>query len=369
MEVLNVLAVHNDIAECMAALRPVDWTGLGMAFIDGVGNGDTALKLIANHRIDILLTDVDAVCHGSEPFVDYIALNKKDILLIVISSSHDMNKLLLAMRHQTAHDFLSLPLNTAEIEKALHSMSNYWHDFSLSLAVFQLTDIGSYKIPFDLKKNIGNSIKRIMDSASQANREETIANVSTLFQDTIADSTDYGLKFLQSVAVELLTPLKYMLINMGFEYNDGFALHSFISEIRLGKNKDDIKNTCLVYIQRYINIIAPAENKQKMSALVRAALQITHEQYCDSSFTLVSLAEELGISPNYLSSVFKMDTGMRFKNYLNTYRIGKAKELLIDMKYKIYEVSDLVGIEDSRYFSQIFKSYTGMKPSDYRNRK
>ena len=129
---------------------------------------------------------------------------------------------------------------------------------------------------------------------------------------------------------------------------------------------EDLEDICLYYLRRGADAVNPGGAGQ-VSSLVRTAFAITRQRYADAAFSLVSLSDEIGISPNYLSSVFKMETGIRFKKYLNSYRIDRAKELLMDSRYKIYEVANLVGIEDSRYFSQIFRTYTGLKPSEYRN--
>lgn len=64
--------------------------------------------------------------------------------------------------------------------------------------------------------------------------------------------------------------------------------------------------------------------------------------------------------------MFKKELGISFVDYLNDVRIEKAKELLKDVKYKTYEVAELVGIPDPHYFSKIFKKYSGMTPSEYK---
>ena len=50
-------------------------------------------------------------------------------------------------------------------------------------------------------------------------------------------------------------------------------------------------------------------------------------------------------------------------------RMEKAKELLGDNKYKLYDVSIEVGYENPSYFSRQFKKYTGLTPSEYRNQR
>jgi two-component system response regulator YesN len=63
--------------------------------------------------------------------------------------------------------------------------------------------------------------------------------------------------------------------------------------------------------------------------------------------------------------IFKTEVGKTFNECLIDYRIERAKELLKDSRYKIYEVSGKVGYKDVKYFSQIFKKITGMSPSEY----
>ena len=74
----------------------------------------------------------------------------------------------------------------------------------------------------------------------------------------------------------------------------------------------------------------------------------------------------VSIHPIYLSELFKKETNMNISNYITAYRIERAKEMLQDIENKIYDVANLVGYDDSRYFSQVFKKHTGMTPTQYR---
>ena len=82
--------------------------------------------------------------------------------------------------------------------------------------------------------------------------------------------------------------------------------------------------------------------------------------------TLSDVSEAIGLSPNYVSAVFKKELNKRFSDYITETRIEFAKTLLKSDEYKIYEISDQVGISDSLYFSKLFKKHTGFSPSQYR---
>ncbi|EHJ53092.1 response regulator transcription factor [Streptococcus macacae] len=86
----------------------------------------------------------------------------------------------------------------------------------------------------------------------------------------------------------------------------------------------------------------------------------------DSSFSLKSLAQELGFSPNYLSVLIKKDLGMSFQDYLIQERMKKAKLLLLTTDLRVYEIAEQVGFEDINYFSQRFKQVVGMTPRQYK---
>ena len=83
--------------------------------------------------------------------------------------------------------------------------------------------------------------------------------------------------------------------------------------------------------------------------------------------TLELLANIVYMNPAYFSVYFKQKTGLNYTEYITMMRIEKAKELLHDKGYRIYEIANMVGYDDFRYFSRIFKKVTGMNPRKYRN--
>lgn len=99
---------------------------------------------------------------------------------------------------------------------------------------------------------------------------------------------------------------------------------------------------------------------------VKKATEYIKNRYMDE-ISLDDAAEAVNVSRNYLGNLFKRDTGKYFIDFLMEYRIEKAKELLKECSFKIYEVALKVGIKDQRYFSKVFKKYTGCTPNEYRD--
>lgn len=82
-------------------------------------------------------------------------------------------------------------------------------------------------------------------------------------------------------------------------------------------------------------------------------------------FDMNAITFNYGISKNHFSKIFKNATGLAPMNFLISYRINKAKELLQTGKYFVYEVSTMVGYNDYTYFARVFKSKIGLSPSNY----
>ncbi len=67
--------------------------------------------------------------------------------------------------------------------------------------------------------------------------------------------------------------------------------------------------------------------------------------------------------------LFKAKTGKNFKDYLSNLRIQKAEELLMRPEFKISEVAELVGYNDSGYFIKVFKNKLGCTPNQFREQR
>jgi YesN/AraC family two-component response regulator len=126
---------------------------------------------------------------------------------------------------------------------------------------------------------------------------------------------------------------------------------------------DNIKDN-KIHVNNTIPNIGNNET-QNISLIIRKALEYMRANY-NNSITLNDVAENTFVSSYYLSRLFSKELKKCFVDCLNEIRIEKAKEYLKKDNYKAYEVAELVGVNDSHYFSKLFKKYTGYTPSEYR---
>ncbi|MMZ65137.1 HTH-type transcriptional activator Btr [compost metagenome] len=82
--------------------------------------------------------------------------------------------------------------------------------------------------------------------------------------------------------------------------------------------------------------------------------------------SIEEVAEVADLSISHFCMLFKQVTGYTFLEYLTQCRIEKAKYILKNSQVKVYQIAPLVGYQDPRYFTQVFKKVTGMTPSEYR---
>lgn len=101
--------------------------------------------------------------------------------------------------------------------------------------------------------------------------------------------------------------------------------------------------------------------------LVLRAIEYLQAHYAER-IGLAQTAQALYISPNYLSELFRKTTGMRFTEYLLQLRLDKSRAYLCDVRYRVSDVTQMVGFQDARYFSISFKKRFHLTPMEYRNR-
>ncbi|MFB9273857.1 response regulator transcription factor [Cohnella cellulosilytica] len=113
---------------------------------------------------------------------------------------------------------------------------------------------------------------------------------------------------------------------------------------------------------------ARIESSGPMSRNVEKIIHYIHENYA-LDLSLDQIAEHVYLHPNYISSLFRKETGITFIHYLHLYRIQKAKQLMTKhQEMSFHQISEKVGYENVRHFFSIFKKHCGITPGDYRAR-
>lgn len=126
---------------------------------------------------------------------------------------------------------------------------------------------------------------------------------------------------------------------------------------------EDLQQWLKALFEKMSGLIQERKNS-KFKGIIKTALQYIKENY-QRDLSLADIAGIVYVTPNYLSRVFKEEMGVNFVDWLNQFRVEKAKVLLLEAGMKSYEVAEKVGYSDYKYFSYIFKKYTGCTPKEY----
>ena len=108
-----------------------------------------------------------------------------------------------------------------------------------------------------------------------------------------------------------------------------------------------------------------AESAEEKNHLVELAREYVGEHYY-KNLMLADVAQKVGISAGYLSTLFQKQLSKGFVDYLNEIRVEHACTYLRQTYLKTYEIAYKVGFRDEKYFSKVFKKIKGRSPSEYR---
>jgi len=138
------------------------------------------------------------------------------------------------------------------------------------------------------------------------------------------------------------------------------------------------------YVDLLVDITADQEHElqdcfeQCKLALIKRKALITVERikhaiydiiYADEPLKFnnsVYISNKCGAKYNYLSNLFKQETGEIIHEFFNKHKVERAKQLISLGKHKLTDIAYMLNYSSMAHFSLQFKKHTGMSPSDYR---
>lgn len=203
----------------------------------------------------------------------------------------------------------------------------------------------------------------ILEAVTEAREEEALGTAEKIFQ--YIRGMDQGMTSnIQDYYWSILSALRKLsgsFAEPGEAGNKDKALHQKVySCMKLEELQALLDEHC-----RAAAALIRDHNYNNAGIRVQAIIKYINENY-DKNITLTDVGEKLYASPYYISRIFKQETGTNLIDYINEVRVERAKELLKNPQYKIYEVGEMVGISDSHYFSKLFRKISGLSPKEYR---
>jgi len=237
---------------------------------------------------------------------------------------------------------------------------------------------------FKMKNSVSSSQFIYFD-----NIETELSNKAYRSLDQYVEQLDMALKsadetkikhvissFVQDISYIELSQLKYTLSAITYIINDYVERIGIESGEIWGKDvkpyviieQVESKGDFIEFIQRIGEQLLTTVKKNEESNIYIKKMKDYVKIHYSEEVNMKKVASDIGITISYMSALFKKYTGQTYKDYLISYRLLKAKELLSKTTLQVAEISQKVGYENEHYFSKIFKIKTGITPSQYRNR-
>ena len=162
--------------------------------------------------------------------------------------------------------------------------------------------------------------------------------------------------------------------------NSFYTLHNMIEKHYGSKTEDTIYEGSYVFIEEaksveeicdyicsYIKEIKTVKQNVSSNYIIKEVCNYINSHISKTDLSIVELSEIACLAPTYLSALFRKKTGNTISSYIQEMRLNKACELLKNPAYKQYEVAEMVGYDDAKYFAKAFKKKMGLTPSEYRD--
>ena len=200
--------------------------------------------------------------------------------------------------------------------------------------------------------------------------------------------------FYSSLSLE--GPQWLMLLTLGFALNWSWSLLVHIVGQSAGINLADsfgifdnyitflLVNALFVYsllyahqlietknaLQEEKQVVVVADYSPDVIERIRQGMEVKH-LYLKHTLNIEEFAKQVGIHYREVSAIINKHFDTNFFEFVNSYRVNKAKHMLLDPKFADTTILDILlesGFNSKSAFHRFFKRYTGMSAADYRKR-
>lgn len=215
---------------------------------------------------------------------------------------------------------------------------------------------------FKADKKIYLNFRKVLRSRSL---EDVHAFVSNLTEN-ISQARDADINKIKNIYFTLFRNLFEVTMKWDLFESEDDSTEAYIwQELKETMTLSELSKLLILNIE---TVLKNTDNKTTSTDKTGEILSHIENNYMNNQLSIQSIANHVHWSPTYLSTYFKKATGKTINEYITELRIDKAKELLLDRKNKLYEISEYLGYADANYFSTLFKKYVTLTPSEFRDK-
>lgn len=403
----SMIVVDDEYLVRMGITETIDWSANGINVVATAVNGADAIDKIQQFKPDIILSDIKMPVMDGMQLVDRLYEEGYDGIVVMLSGYNDFDyakstlekgvfKYLL--KPIDNDELLSVVLAAADKLSKRRRMESIVSDVSIGIpviknslvdSVFQGTydkttireKLNLYDLPFIEHGVVLYCKADVSDANIDGNEDVRVAldsvecEIDSILAKyrTMSSRTEKRIAYVTSLSD--LDALERRLVDMlrNYEKHHKVLMSVGISEVFDGFDYITKAFSVAKFIagnRAYaINGVTVArceddENKA-YRRYIADALKYISENYGNPELRIKNVADSIYISESHLMHLFKQELQKTFNTCLTEYRIMMAKKLLSEEKYKVYEVGEMVGYIDMKYFGQVFRKLVGTTPGDY----
>jgi len=256
---------------------------------------------------------------------------------------------------KTIDNFQDILVSLRQAEAAMQGRFYYGEEFLLEAAdIEDGEETGNQIIDNTFKKHFLSYI----ETMDLDNIELQITSIQKILESsTLRDGSAVATAYKEILSVFYFGTHSYNII-IPDQYNE--LLEQLELYGTIGEVFSHLKDYMIKSLKHWME-----EKKYVESKPIRVAKQYIAQNYF-RPLTLEIVSSEIGFNPTYFSGVFKKETDMNFSAYLVEVRIENAKNMLLNSKQTVEDISIAVGYSDIKYFSRLFKKMTGVTPTEFR---
>lgn len=225
---------------------------------------------------------------------------------------------------------------------------------------------------FRIRRGLGNLINKVNMECKVVGEAENGYEGLKMIRDMECDIVITDIRMPKMDGLMMIEEAKKMGAECTFVLLSGYAEFEYARKgMRLGVKEYLLKPVMIADVKELLSrLCLPKEDKQlpddnnRYSKVVEEMIHAMETSY-GMHLGLDTFSEKFRLTPEYLSNLFGKETGTTFSNYLKQIRLERAKDLIIHSDLKIYEIACRVGYPDQKYFSRVFREYTGVSAKQF----
>ncbi|MCY1153256.1 MAG: response regulator [Sphaerochaetaceae bacterium] len=226
----------------------------------------------------------------------------------------------------------------------------------------------SFKLPLnenEIKKDhiTAIEIRENLSTLSKNLANSSLENIEAIIKELINLLYNESLSNNTSVEESINLFMSFFLKDIGENITLKKENYHAFQNINKATSLNDKISEFILFVK---TIISEKDRQRNYSRNVLFALKFI-EDNINIPITLSDVAHYCRISPAYLSSLIKKETGTNFVDLINKKKINKSIELMQNTTMNMEEISRQCGFSDYAYFFQVFKKYMGKSPKAYAN--